>query len=68
MKVIRITTAQNKQVPYLFNHVMPIMTKNKCGGKFYQDSVEINAWSDKVASAIKQALDELKIKFTEVEG
>jgi hypothetical protein len=66
MKVIKISSIDNK--PNLFNKIMPLNAYYKCGGT-YDDGkgeVKLNVW-DNVYNAFKQGLEELKIKFTELE-
>lgn len=69
MKIIRIQGAENKNIPYLFNKVMPIARDFGCGGRYdlQEGNVKIKIWSDKLLESAKAALNELKIKFTEGE-
>jgi hypothetical protein len=69
MKVIKISGAENKTVPYLFNRVMPIAGRYGAGAKYLlkEGDVTVKVANKSLMNKMKQALSELYIKFTEGE-
>ena len=67
MRVIKISGAENKTVPYLFNRIMPIARNYGAGAKYLlqEGDVTVKVANDSLMEKVKQALSELKIKFTE---
>lgn len=65
MKVepIKILTSKNKQIPFLYNKTMDVMTKhNSHAGIVTNDAIYI----DRASSAIKRELKKLGIKFDKI--
>ena len=69
MKIIRIESIQNPNTQHLFLRTMEAMRSVNCSGKYYLGDgiIEAKPWGEKVANVLKKALNELKIKFSEVE-
>ena len=67
MNVIRISCANNQ--PNLFYRVMPELSHLRIPAKYdlQAGTADIKPYSDKTIKALKKALNELKVKFTEVE-
>ena len=66
-KIIRIQTANN--IPNLFYKVMPELQYHRVPAKYLLNEgiADIKPYSNDTMQAIKKALNELKVKFTEVE-
>lgn len=64
---IHINGKQNKHIKFLYNHVSDIMKENKCGGVFKtgEDIIDITPPTEKVTTKVKEALEKLKVIFTE---
>lgn len=56
---IKIIAKQNKDIPFLYNKLLDITRKEKVGGIFATDYVQINSESPKIVDI----LNSLKIKF-----
>ena len=67
MNVIRVTTANNPT--NTFYKIMPALQYNRIPAKYLLNEgiADIKPYNNDTMQALKQALNELKVKFTEVE-